>query len=627
MTPRRSAHRTNNFERQVYGVALKNAIRLGGGFRASRHRQHVITLRLPAGANTAEYETAAHILVTDNLDLSNFSAVWPKFDARLRADFHLIDDAMSREVSFVIVWPSGHDLPLELELASDRVVDVEPVRPYHLVVAAKIASGQVLELSEAKALLQYPLPAMFAAMRSGRPAADVLQKLKEARQEPDTSSGVDQPSLDTLVGYGDAKAWGMSLAEDLREWKDGRLSWSDVDRGLLLSGPPGTGKTMFAGALAQTCSAHLVATSVARWQSAGYLNDTLTAMRRSFQEAIANKPSILFIDELDAIGDRTRLVDSQHKQYWTQSINLLLELMDGHSKLEGVVIVGATNFPGAIDPALLRPGRLDRHLTVGLPDLTDRQHLARTYFGHHLSSEEATKIAVATAGFTGADFEQAGREARRAARRAKSDVSVEMIMRALPPATKLEGARRRTVAIHEAGHAVVAAELGIGTLEGVFVLDEVRPPQPYGLVRLIIRDDDELNRQLNTDRIAFFLAGRAAEEELLGNAYMGAGGPEGSDLQRATDLATEMEVLFGMGEGISYFDASTPAHRDRLRRANPEIAARVERVLVRELGRSREIVRRHRRAIEEVAATLEKTGHVEGTDVARILMEAGEPVA
>jgi SpoVK/Ycf46/Vps4 family AAA+-type ATPase len=627
MTPRRSAHRTNNFERQVYGVALKNAIRLGGGFRALRDLQHVITLRLPAGANTAEYETATQILVRENMDLSNFTAVWPKFDARRTADLHLINDAMSREVSVVIVWPPNHDLPLELELASDLVVDVEPVRPYHLVAGARLASGQVLELSDAKALLQYPLRSVFMAMRSARPVADILRRLEEAQQVTVSSSDADVPSLDNLVGYGDAKVWGLSLAEDLREWKNGRLSWRDVDRGLLLSGPPGTGKTMFAGALARTCDAYLVATSVARWQSAGYLNDTLTAMRRSFQEAVANKPSILFIDELDAIGDRSRLVDSQHKQYWTQSINLLLELMDGHSKLEGVVIVGATNFPGAIDPALLRPGRLDRHITIGLPDLIDRQHLARSYFGPHLSSEEVVRIAAATAGFTGADFEQAGREARRAARRAKSDVSVEMIMRALPPTLRLEGARRRTVAIHEAGHAVVAAELGIGTLEGVFLLDEVRAPQPYGLVRLVVRDDNELSRQLNLDRIAFFLAGRAAEEELLGNAFMGAGGPEGSDLHRATDLATEMEVLFGMGEGISYFEASTSAQRDRLRRGNPEVAGRVERVLVRELLRSREIVRRHRRAIEEVAAALEKTGHVEGADVARILVEAGEPVS
>ncbi|WP_368517306.1 AAA family ATPase [Rhizobium sp.] len=623
MTPRRPAHRTNNLERQVYGVALKNAIRLGGGFRALRHHQHVITLRLPAGANTAEYETAAHILVTDNIDLSNFAAVWPKIEMRRKVNLDLITDAMNREVPFVIVWPSGYDLPLEVELASDRVVDVEPVRPYHLVAAARLASGQVLELADAKALLQYPLRSVFAAMRSARPVADILRKLGEAQQLRGSSAGADEPSLENLVGYGNAKTWGLSLAEDLREWKEGRLSWSDVDRGLLLSGPPGTGKTMFAGALARTCGAHLVATSVARWQSAGYLNDTLTAMRRSFQDAVANKPSILFIDELDAIGDRTRLVDSQHKQYWTQSINLLLELMDGQSKLEGVVIVGATNFPGAIDPALLRPGRLDRHLTIGLPDLTDRQHLARTYFGHHLSTDEVIRIASGTVGFTGADFEQAGREVRREARRAKSDVSIEMIMRALPPTTKLEGARRRTVAIHEAGHAVVAVELGIGTLEGVFVLDEVRSPQPYGFVRLAVRDDNELSRQLNLDRIAFFLAGRAAEEELLENAFIGAGGPEGSDLHRATDLATEMEVLFGMGEGVSYFEASTSTGRDRLRRSNPEVAARVERVLVRELQRSRDIVRRHRRAIEELAGALENTGHVDGADVARILMEAG----
>ncbi|TCM63364.1 ATP-dependent Zn protease [Rhizobium sp. BK068] len=625
MTYRRTTRKPLTMERLAYRFALKNAVRLGGGFRKLGYRQCVIALRLPVGANCAEYEIAALDLVQETPELSNFNAVWPKIDRRGKLHLDVVLDAMNDAGSFLIVWPPGQDLPNEFKLAADRVVDVDPVRPFHLAAAARSLSGQVLELADAKKLLEYPLASVFAALRRGRPAKDALERLASMQQVSLPAS--DEPSLENLVGYGDAKIWGLSLAEDIREWKQGGLSWSDIDRGLLLSGPPGTGKTMFAGALARSCDVHLVATSAARWQSAGYLNDTLTAMRRSFEEAISNKPSILFLDEIDAIGDRAHLGNSEHKLYWTQCINLLLELMDGHSKLEGVVVIGATNHPDAIDPALLRPGRLDRHLTIALPDLAERKHLAHTYFGHHLSTEDVNRIAAATAGFTGAAFEQAGRQARREARRAKSDVSVEMVMRALPPATKLEGARRRMVGIHEAAHAVVAVHLELGTLEAVVVSQEARDPQPFGFARLVVKEDNDPNRQHHLDRIAFFLAGRAAEEELLGTAFAGAAGTDGSDLQRATDIATELEVSLGMGEGLSYFEASTPVLRDRLRRSNPEIAARVERVLVREMERSREIVRRRRAAIELLADTLDKRGHVEGAEVAKILTETEELAA
>ncbi|MBO9126928.1 MULTISPECIES: AAA family ATPase [unclassified Rhizobium] len=624
MTPRNSDYGHRTIERVAYGFALKSAIRLGGGFRAVPHRQHVITLRLPADAVFTEYQKAARILVADNLSLCNFDVVWPKIDRRGQLNVDLVKDAVDHTGSFLIIWPPGHDLPSAFELASDGVINVEPVRPCHLVVAAKMVSAQVVELADAKAILQYPLPSVFAAMRRGRPVSDVLRRLGEAKPASVSLAEEHQPRLEDLVGYGEAKTWGLSLAQDLREWEDGRLSWSDVDRGLLLSGPPGTGKTMFAGALARSCGAHLVATSAARWQSAGYLSDTLVAMRRAFEEAIANRPSILFLDELDAIGDRSRLGEGEHKLYWTQCVNLLLELMDGHTKLEGVVVLGATNHPEAIDPALLRPGRLDRHLKIGLPDFAEREHLARIYFDQQLSPTDLKRIVAATAGFTGAAFERAGRQVRREARRAKSEIDVEMVMRALPPATKVHGFRRRKVALHEAAHAVVAISLGLGPLECVVVLDEARESQPFGFAHLAAREDHDADRQFHLNRIAFFLAGRAAEEEFLGTAYEGAGGRPGSDLHIATDIATELEVLMGMGEGLAYFDVSNPQLRDRLRRVNPDIAARVERVLVREMKRSREIVRQQRSAIEALADALDKRGHIEGAEVASIIAAAGK---
>ena len=165
-----------------------------------------------------------------------------------------------------------------------------------------------------------------------------------------SSSG---PTLHELAGYGGARDWGISLAEDLKAWKEGVLSWADVDCGILLSGPPGSGKTSYAAALARTCNVPLILGSAARWQARGHLGDMLKAMRRAFTDAEAQSPAILLIDEFDSFAnrdDRTGSSDNYHRQV----INALLELLDGAHAHEGVVVIGATNYPGIIDPALLR---------------------------------------------------------------------------------------------------------------------------------------------------------------------------------------------------------------------------------------------------------------------------------
>jgi cell division protease FtsH len=449
----------------------------------------------------------------------------------------------------------------------------------------------------------------------------VLNKLAEVRALDGTASIEEGLGLEVLVGYGEAKRWGLSLAEDIRLWKDGKLAWADVDRGLLLSGPPGTGKTMFAGALARSCEAHLVATSVARWQAAGHLDDTLKSMRKVFDEAVAQKPSILFIDEVDGIGDRVRLVGNEHETYWSQVVNFLLEMIDGHTRLDGVVIVGATNYPDAIDAALRRPGRLDRHIKISLPDHEDRKQLAFSYFGAHLSSGDVERIAAATAGFTGAHFEKAGRDARRVARRAGRPVSVDDILTVLPAPKRIAGDERRMIALHEAGHAVVGVRLGVGTLNTVAVPWEAHASQPLGFAQFQFEAGLPMERQSRLDHIAMTLGGRAAEEEILGTAFDGAGAAEGADLHRASDLATVMELQLGMGEGLAYFNLKSIEQRDRVRQSNRDVVARVERVLRQEMERSREIVRLFRPAIERIADILIVEAIIEGDEVRRIVQE------
>jgi len=612
--------RVTTLERVAYGAALKKGIRLAGLFRnKEKGRQRVAVLRLPADADTKEYVIAAGLLIRETPALADVMLAAPKIDRKRVLDLDPVFAELRSRADVLVVWPAGHDVPTSIALAADRIVDVDAVRPVHLVAAAKETYGQIVDLKDAQNMLRHLPARVFVAFRPDRPASEVLKRLEETK-EPPAPEDV-RPRLDDMIGYGDAKTWAVALAEDLRAWKAGRLPWSDVDRGLLLSGLPGTGKTRFASALARHCEVTLVATSVGRWQSAGHLGDVLAAMRRSFADAIAARPSILFVDEVESIGDRARFRGGEHEIYWTQIVGLFLELLDGTERHEGVVVVGATNFPDRLDPAIRRSGRLDRHAAIRLPDLDDRRELARVYCGGTLTDLDLDRIASATTGFSGADFEKTGREVRRLARKAGREVTGEDVFECLPRARRIMGGERRMVALHEAAHAVVGHRLGVGNLQTVAVPWEVREPQALGYAFFEMDEHQLWERQGLLDRIAMTLAGRAAEEEILGTAFDGAGAAEGSDLHVASDIATMVETRLGMGEGLAFYNLKTVEERDLLRQKNHEVAARVERLLLKEMDRSRSIVREYRRAIEQIAEILVKDAVAEGEVVRRILRE------
>ncbi len=197
------------------------------------------------------------------------------------------------------------------------------------------------------------------------------------------------PTVERLHGYGEARNWALDLKQDLQLWKEEKIEWSALSTKLLLSGPPGTGKTSFARALSNTLQLPLIATSVSTWLEASYLGDVVRRMKLAFEEAGAHAPAILFIDEIDGIGRRGQ--GKAYDDYWNTVVNKALELLDGAVRSSGIVIVGATNHPDVIDPALLRSGRLERHIRIPPPDIDALAGILRHHLGSDLQNVIATR--------------------------------------------------------------------------------------------------------------------------------------------------------------------------------------------------------------------------------------------
>lgn len=417
---------------------------------------------------------------------------------------------------------------------------------------------------------------------------------------------------DLALDEGPVRAAARRLVADITAWREGRIGWSEMTRSLLVHGAPGTGKTWLARAIAGSAGLPLIAGSIAEWQAAGHLGDMLREMRACFARARAAAPCVLFLDELDAAGSRGS-GDRHASTYRAQVIAGLLEQLDGVMDLEGVLVLAATNHLGAIDPALRRPGRIDRSLALPLPGRAAIRALLARKVGGVLPDTQLDDLARRASGASPAAVDGALREALSRARAASRAVTAADIAGSLGLLREDPLVLRR-VAVHEAGHALAFHRLGRGRITGL------RIGMQGGQVAV---EDLPLveTRQGLEDQLTCWLAGRAAEVLLLGAATTGAGGSEESDLAMATRLAAEIELTTGLGATLAWHAAPEA----RLA-TDPALRDRVEAHLQRAHGRAVALLKADRATLAALARRLEAERVIEGDPFGapRVLPTAGD---
>ena len=383
---------------------------------------------------------------------------------------------------------------------------------------------------------------------------DKMARFGEARIQDIPSDG-KKVTFKDVAGADEEKEELEEIVQFLRDPDRYTQLGAHIPKGVLLVGPPGTGKTLLAKAVAGEADVAFLSISGSDFVEM-YVGVGASRVRDLFEQAKKQSPAIVFIDEIDAVGrQRGSGLGGGHDER-EQTLNQLLVEMDGFAANEGVVVLAATNRVDILDPALLRPGRFDRQVVVGLPDIKGRQDILTIHAkGKPLAEDvDLAKVARATAGFTGADLENLLNEAalltgRRGQKFITEDAIQQSVIKVIAGPEKhsrvIPEQERRLTAYHEAGHAVVIHALP--NHDPVHQITIVPRGQSGGMTIFLPEEDRSYrSRSFMTEQIVSLLGGRAAEEMMLGDISTGAS----SDIQRATAIARKMVGTYGMSEKL-----------------------------------------------------------------------------
>ena len=404
-----------------------------------------------------------------------------------------------------------------------------------------------------------------------------------------------------------------------------------IPKGVLLVGPPGTGKTLLAKAVAGEAGVQFLSISGSDFVEL-YVGVGASRVRDLFDQAKKDCPAIVFIDEIDAVG-RQRGGGHDERE---QTLNQLLVEMDGFTSNEGVVVLAATNRADILDPALLRPGRFDRQIYVGRPDLKGREEILRVHARNKPLSEDVDLrvLAQSTPGFSGADLENVINEgALLSARRGQKFITMDMLQEAVVkviagPEKKsrvVPPHERRLTAYHEAGHAVMHHCLA--SVDPVHSVTIIPRGQAGGMtISLPGEDRGYYSRRYMEEEIAALLGGRTAEELFLGDISTGAS----NDLQRASAMARRMVTAYGMSErlgAVSYDSGHDEVFIGRsmaqAKSYSEEVAAQIDQevkaIIDAGCRRCREVLEQYREQTERAAQYLLEHETMSGEDFAAVM--------
>ena len=411
----------------------------------------------------------------------------------------------------------------------------------------------------------------------------------------------------------------------------------EIPRGVLLMGDPGSGKTLLAKAIAGEAEVPFFSISGSDFVEM-FVGVGASRVRDLFEQGKKHSPCIIFIDEIDAVGRSRGAGLGGGNDEREQTLNQLLVEMDGFTPNEGIIVVAATNRPDVLDPALLRPGRFDRHVVVPRPDVQGRENILKVHTGEMELGEEVDLqvIARGTPGFTGADLSNLANEAALwAARNDKDKVDMtdfeyakdKVLMGGERRSMVITDDEKRTTAYHEAGHALVAVSLP--ECDPVHKVTIIPRGRALGVTQLLPEEDrHSYNRRGLLSQISMIMGGRAAEQLVFQQFTTGAS----DDLKKATELARKMVCQWGMNEklgpvsytenpGQVFLGRDLQRHKGFSNESSRMIDEEVLRILTECYDRASTILKENYQALEHLAQTLIEKETVGGEEVAQSLRQ------
>ena len=422
-----------------------------------------------------------------------------------------------------------------------------------------------------------------------------------------------------VAGHEEAKRELVEVVDFLKNPGKYHQIGAEIPKGVLLVGPPGTGKTLLARAIAGEADVPFFSVSASEFMEM-FVGVGASRVRTLFEDARKSAPAIMFIDEIDSIGrKRGAGIGGGHDER-EQTLNQILSEMDGFDKSSSVIVLAATNRPDVLDPALLRPGRFDRQVTIDLPNLKEREAILKVHLRNKplASGVDVPEVAKSTPYFSGADLKNVTNEAAlEAARVGKTQIDMSDFYRALDKITlglengslTISDQEKKAIAYHEAGHAVTAAVIpGSDKLQKVSIIPRGRA---LGAAFYLPEEQVLMSKERLENQLIVALGGRAAEEVFMGSVTSGAA----DDFRKATNIARKMVLEWGMGDNFKNMALTTDSGPVFLGEdmAKPKAFSEhtsqlvdedVKRILTRAFERARELVTEYQQAMHEVADAL-----------------------